>query len=112
MIFLLKFEEQCEKGSAAKISAGTMTSTAVNAEQKDSDPRCQDYSALLRSEVLLGTKSHTLVCAEAPDADASCPQLGALPHSAQINLGTCTHTRIRAEECDSDQGHGRFNALR
>lgn len=112
MIFLLKYEEECKNYNAAQASAGTMTSTAVNAEQKDSDPSCQEYAALRKSEILLGTKSHTFVRAESTDADPSAPHLGALPHSAQQNLGTCSATNVNAEEIDSDPDRDRYNALR
>lgn len=114
MIFLLQFEEKCIDYTAAEASAGTMTSTAVNAEQKDSDPGCQDYAAIRQSEIILGTQTNTFVRAEAPDADLSSPQLGALPRSAQLNLGTCTATNVNAEDIDSDpdRDRDRYKALR
>ena len=114
MIFLLQYEEMCVNFTAADASAGPMTSTAVNAEQKDPDPSCQGYSAIRQSEIILGTQSNTFVRAEAPDADPSAPQLGALPRSAQLNLGTCTATNVNAEELDADPDSDRdlYKALR
>ena len=112
MIFLLQYEEKCVNFTAVEVSAGTMTSTAVKAEQKDSDPDWQSYAAMRRPSIVLGTQSHTFVHAEAPDADPSGPQLGALPNSARLNLGTCTATNVNAEEIDSDPDNDRYNALR
>lgn len=113
MIFLRKYEEECEPYAAAEISAGTMTSTAVNAEQKDSDPDCRGYAAICQAEIILGTRTHTFVRAEAADADPSPPQLRALPRSPHLNLGTCTATNVNAEQIDADpdRGRDRYNAL-
>jgi hypothetical protein len=114
MIFLLQYEEKCLDYTAAEVSAGTMTKTAVKAEPMDPDPGCQGYKAIRTAEILLGTQSHTFVKAEAPDADPSAPQLGALPRSAQLNLGTCTATNVNAEEIDADPDldRERYNAIR
>lgn len=114
MIFLLQYEEKCLDYTAAQVSAGTMSKTAVRAEQSDPDPGCQGYAAIRQSEIILGTQSNTFVRAEAPDADLSAPQLGALPRSAQFNLGTCTATNVNAEAIDADPDSDRdlYKALR
>ena len=114
MIFLLQYEEKCVNYTVADVAAGTMTKTAVKAEQTDPDPGCQGYSAIRQSEIILGTQSRTLHRAEAPDTDPSVPQLGALPRSAQLNLGTCTATNVNAEDIDSDpdRDRDRYNTLR
>jgi hypothetical protein len=114
MIFLLQYEEKCLDYTAAEASAGTITKSAVKAEHDDTDAACQDYAAMRKSEIILGTQTSTFVRAEAADADPSAPQLGALPHSAQLNLGTCTATNVNAEDIDSDpdRDRDRYNALR
>lgn len=114
MIFLLHYEEKCVDYTVAEVSAGTMSKTAVRAEQSDPDPSCQSYAAIRQSEIILGTQSHTFVRSEGPDADPSAPQLGALPRSAQLNLGTCTATNVNAEEIDADPDSVRdlYQALR
>ena len=114
MIFLLQYEEKCLDYTAAQVSAGTMSKTAVRAEQSDPDPGCQGYSAIRKSEILLGTQTNTFVRAETPDADHSSPQLGALPRCAQLNLGTCTATNVNAEDIDADpdRDRDRYKALR
>lgn len=108
MIFLLQYEEKCMNYTAAEVSAGIITKTAVSTEQTNPDHGSQGYSAIRQSEIVLGTQSRTLHRAEAPDTDPSATQLGALPRSAQLNLGTCTATNVNAEEIDADPDSDRY----
>jgi hypothetical protein len=109
--FILRFEEDCLNYSAAEATAGTMTTTAVKAEQKDSDPRTQGFQALPEQTDHAGTMTKTQVNAEAPDSDPSAPPFGALPTAARIALGTSTFTFVRAEAMDSDPDSKHRGAL-
>ncbi|MFT6864231.1 MAG: hypothetical protein ACJAVK_002795 [Akkermansiaceae bacterium] len=111
MMFLLRFEEKCEGCTASEIAAGTMTSTAVRAEEKDSDREPQPYAALHQSSVRAGTMTGTRIRAESPDSDPSMPQLSALPTSVRLALGTCTATNVNAEDLDSDPDRNQYSAL-
>ena len=109
-MFLLRFEEACRNYTSFDLAVGTMTSTAVKAEQKDPDPEAGGYGAL-QLPPIAGTMTATRIQAEAPDSDPSAPHFAALPTSQQAILGTSTQTLIRAEGMDTDPEARRNSAL-
>lgn len=81
MLFILQFQEQAFENVSTQIVSGTLTTTAVKAEQKDTDINFQGYNALQQEPCTSGTMTGTRIRAEAPDSDPTTPKFTAFPLS-------------------------------
>jgi hypothetical protein len=101
--FVLHFQERCENLGDAQ-SAATQTSTAVHAEQIDSDPSHVRSAGLFETNApFAGTGTVTKASAEGADEDPHTHRLRIIPINCEpVRASTQTMTFIAAEGPDAD----------